>query len=224
MAKSERREEIRQLLNYRERQVCWAHTRRYFEKAERTEPKLSKEALALIAKLYLVETVAKKRKLDPVGTAKLRREHALPILEEIHAWLGVVEAQVLPKSPMGKAVHYAFAQWDALQVYVTDGRLEIDNNRAERAMKPVAVGRKDWLSVQTAAGGKAAAIMMSLIRTAEAAGVNVKLYLRDVLQRIATEPDVKKLLPHAWKVHFESEVEGRRNIIIGVLVKDQSGE
>ena len=204
--------------------ACWAHTRRYFEKAERTEPKLSKEALALIAKLYLVETVAKKRKLDPVGTAKLRREHALPILEEIHAWLGVVEAQVLPKSPMGKAVHYAFAQWDALQVYVTDGRLEIDNNRAERAMKPVAVGRKNWLFVQTVAGGKTAAIMMSLIRTAEAAGVNVKLYLRDVLQRIATEPDVKKLLPHAWKEHFESEVEGRRNAIIDVLVKDQSGE
>ena len=74
------------------------------------------------------------------------------------------------------------------------------------------------------AGGKTASIMMSLIQTAEAAGVNVKLYLRDVLQRIATESDVKKLLPHGWKEHFEAEVEGRRNAIIDLLVADQRGE
>ena len=192
--------------------------------AERSDPELSEKALDLIGKLYMVESAAKERGLDPTGIVALRKEHALPVLEEIHAWLGVAEAQVLPKSPMGVAVHYALAQWDALKVYVTDGRLEIDNNRAERAMKPVAVGRKNWLFVQTKAGGKTASIMMSLIQTAQAVGVNVKLYLRDVLQRIATEPDVKKLLPHGWKQHFEAEVEGRRRAIIDLLIADQRGE
>ena len=151
----------------------------------------------------------------------MRKQHALPVLEEIEAWLAAIDAQVLPKSPMGTAVHYARAQWSALNVYVTDGRLEIDNNRAERAMKPVAVGRKNWLFVQSNAGGKTASIMMSLVQTAQAAGVNVKLYLRDVLQRIATESDVTKLLPHAWKEHFEAEVISRRNAIIEMLIEDQ---
>jgi hypothetical protein len=204
--------------------ACWAHTRRKFEVAQRSDPELSEKALELIGKLYTIEDVARERELDSAGVVALRSEHALPVLEEIHAWLGVVDAQVLPKSPMGAAVHYALAQWEALKVYVTDGRLEIDNNRSERAMKPVAVGRKNWLFVQTKGGGKTASIMMSLIQTAEAAGVNVKLYLRDVLQRIATESDVKKLLPHRWKQHFEAEVLDRRNAIIDLLVADQRGE
>ena len=161
--------------------------------------------MELIGQLYQGEAAARERNLDATGIAVLRREHALPVLDEIHAWLGVVEAQVLPKSPMGTAVGYALAQWEALKVYVTDGRLEIDNNRSERAMKPVAVGRKNWLFVQTEGGGKTAAILMSLVQTAEAAGVNVKLYVRDVLQRIGTEVDVRKLLPHAWKENFEAK-------------------
>lgn len=204
--------------------ACLAHVRRKFEIAKKSDPELAEEALDLIGKLYDVERVARERNLEPDGVMALRKQHALPVLEAIHAWLGVVEAQVLPKSPMGTAVHYALAQWEALNAYLTDGRLEIDNNRSERAMKPVAVGRKNWLFVQTERGGKTAAIMMSLIQTAEAAGVNVKLYLRDVLQRISTETDVKKLLPHAWKEHFETEVLDRRNAIIDLLVADQRGE
>jgi len=204
--------------------ACWAHARRKFENAERSDPELAQRALEMIGRLYVVETVARERELDPEGVAGLRRKHSVAILEEIHSWLAVAEAQVLPKSPMGKAVHYALAQWKALNVYVTDGRLEIDNNRSERAMKPLAVGRKNWLFVQNEAGGRTAAIVMSLVKTAEAAGVNVKLYLRDVLRRIASETDVKKLLPHGWKEHFEAEVLGRRHAIIDLLVADQRGE
>jgi len=85
----------------------------------------------------------------------------------------------------------------------------------------VAVGRKNWLFVQTERGGKTASVMMSLIQTAEAAGVNGKLYLRDVLQRIATESEVKKLLPHGWKENFEAEATGRRNEILELLIVDQ---
>ncbi|MFT7487288.1 MAG: transposase [Candidatus Paceibacteria bacterium] len=197
--------------------ACWAHTRRYFERAEKSDPKLSAKALDLIRGLYRIEKKAKEDELNPEAVAALRQEYAVPILKNIWAWLAEVEAQVLPKGPMGKAVHYAQAHWDALNVYVTDGRLEIDNNASERAMRPIAVGRKNWLFFQTIGGGKTAAILMSLIQTAKAAGVNVQLYLRDVLQRIATESDMKKLLPHAWKEHFEPEVMKRRNEIVELL-------
>ena len=183
--------------------------------------KLAGEALDLIGELYQVEKTAKGKQLDDEGIRTLREQYALPVLRRIHAWLGAAEASVLPKSPMGKAMRYALNQWDALNTYTVDGRLEIDNNAAERALRPIAVGRKNWLFFQSQGGGKAAVVMMSLIRTAEAAGVNVKLYLRDVLQRIATESDVKKLLPHAWKENFESEVLGRRNDLIELLVKSR---
>ncbi len=204
--------------------ACWAHTRRKFENAGSTDSKLSEEALGMIGELYAVEKIAREKQLLPDGIAALRAAHSLPILKRIDAWLAMAEARVLPKSPMGKAVYYARAKWEALNVYVTDGRLEIDNNAAERAMRPIAVGRKNWLFFQTVGGGKAASILMSLIQTAEAVGVNVKLYLRDVLQRISTETDVAKLLPHAWKENFEAEVEGRRNEIIELLLADQRGE
>jgi transposase len=202
--------------------ACWAHTRRKFESVASTDPDLSAEALALIGELYAIESKAREKKLDPKGIAALRAAHATPVLRLIDAWLTITEAKVLPKSPMGKAVYYARTQWKALNVYVTDGRLDIDNNAAERAMRPIAVGRKNWLFYQTKGGGNTACIMMSLIRTAEAAVVNVKLYLRDVLQRIDTEPDVKNHLPHEWKKHFEEEVMGRRNDILETLLADQN--
>ncbi|MFT7542838.1 MAG: transposase, partial [Gammaproteobacteria bacterium] len=202
--------------------ACWAHNRRKFESAGSSDPDLSAEALDLIGQLYAIEATARNTGLEPKGVAALREAHAKPVLKRIGAWLAVTEAKVLPKSPMGKAVFYARAQWDALNVYVTDGRLEIDNNAAERAMRPFALGRKNWLFFQTVGGGKTASVLMSLIQTAEAAGVNVKLYLRDVLQRIATESDVTKLLPHEWKNHFEADVVGRRGEIIELLLADQA--
>ena len=204
--------------------MCWAHVRRKFETAASSDPELSAEALDMIAKLYRVEKKARDDDLDPGDVAALREEYSCPVLDQIRAWLEVAEAKALPKSPIGRAVAYARSQWNALVTYVSDGRLEIDNNAAERAMRPIAVGRKNWLFFQTKGGGKTAAVMMSLIQTAEAAGVNVKMYLRDVLQRISTETDVKKLLPHAWKEHFQAEVEGRRNEIIDLLIADQRGQ
>jgi len=201
--------------------ACWAHARRKFETAKNSDPTLGGEALDLIGKLYEVEKVAKEAELKPAEVLVLRTKYAGAILEEIKAWLALNYARVLPKSPMGKAITYAQNQWDALNVYLTDGRLEIDNNAAERGMRPIAVGRKNWLFFQSVGGGKTAAVLMSLIQTAVAAGVNVKLYLRDVLMRIAVEKDVTKLLPHAWKEHFEPEVLGRRNEILELLIQSR---
>ena len=174
--------------------------------------------------LYLIETLARDHELEAEDLSALRKNRAGPLLEKIKTWLALQAGRSLPSSPMGKAITYAQNQWDALNVYVEDGRLEIDNNAAERGMRPIALGRKNWLFFQSLGGGKTASVLLSLVQTAEAAGVNAKDYLRDVLVRIATEKDVKKMLPHAWKKHFEGEVTGRRNEILNLLTQGRQGE
>ncbi len=152
----------------------------------------------------------KQAKLKAEALRELRQRESVPILDELRSYLAGLEAQMLPKSPLGTAVGYAQRRWAALNVYVTDGRRNIDNNPAERAMRPVAVGRKNWLFVQQLQGGRRMATILSLVAAAEEIGVNPVVYLRDVLQRIGREPDVSKLTPHGWREHFEAEVEARR--------------
>ena len=108
----------------------------------------------------------------------------------------------------------------ALRRYTEDGRLSISNNAAERALRPLAVGRKNWLFFQREDGGKVAAILMSLLQTAKAAGVNPSDYFRDVLLRISTCSDVRKLTPHGWKEHFEPELTARRNEVLDRIVRN----
>ena len=196
---------------------CWAHTRRKFLEAEDSDPDLARGALDLIGRLYGVEREAKNAGLDAEGRLILRRDTSAQVLKELEAYLGMVEAKVLPKSPLGKAVGYAQNQWKALCVYTTDGRLAIDNNAAERALRAFAVGRKNWLFVQTLAGGKRAVILMTLVMTAKAIGINPAVYLRDVLQRISTETDVAKLTPHGWQDHFGQQVKAEHDAAIARL-------
>lgn len=190
--------------------ACWAHTRRKFIEAESSEPDLAAEILSRIRDLYAIERTAKDAGMGDGERGGLRQEKAMPILESLRARLAVLEGRALPRSPMGKAVGYAQRQWAALCTYVTDGRLEIDNNAAERALRGFAVGRKNWMFFQREGGGRTAAILASLLRTAQAAGVEPVTYFRDVLVRIDRERDWEKLLPHAWKERFEGEVEGWR--------------
>ena len=187
--------------------ACWAHARRKFVEAERSEPDLAAEILSRIRDLYGIERAAKDAELTDHDRYQLRQEEAPPILEELRARLAAMETQALPKSPLGKAIGYAQRQWAALCRYTEDGRLEIDNNAAERGLRGFAVGRKNWLFFQREGGGRTAAILASLLATAKAAGVEPVTYFRDVLVRIDRERDFSKLLPHAWKEHFAPEVE-----------------
>ena len=107
---------------------------------------------------------------------------------------------------MGEATRYCLNQWLALNRFVEDGRLHIDNNLAERALRHFAVGRKNWLFFQTEGGGKTAAVLASLLQTARAIGIDPKTYFRDVLLRIGSESDVTKLTPHGWKQHFAQDL------------------
>ena len=200
--------------------ACWAHARRKFVDAETVDPKLAKEALDLIGVLYEVERDVKARAAaenrepmsDEVHAA--RQARSVPQLAAIQAWLELAETKVLPKSPMAEAIRYCLNQWRALNRFADDGRLHIDNNLAERALRHFAVGRKNWLFFQTEGGGKTAAILASLLQTARAIGLDPRTYFRDVLLRIGTETDVTKLTPHGWKDHFAQDVADHHEDIL----------
>ncbi len=195
--------------------ACWAHARRKFVEAETSEPELAKEAVERIHELYAVERAAKE--LSDDERRELRQRHSVPITDELFAWMAATQTAVLPKSPMGQALGYALKLERALRRYLANGRLSIDNNAAERALRAVAVGRKNWLFFQTEGGGDTAVVLLSLVMTAKALGIDPRLYLRDVMLRIARETDVSKLTPHGWRDHFQAEVEQERQAALAHL-------
>ena len=139
-------------------------------------------AVARIKGLYAVEHEA--RDIDVSQRALLRQEKSVPLLEAMKSWLEKQRDDVLPKSPMGEAITYTVNQWSALNVYTRDGNLAIDNNRAERAVKPFAIGRKNWLFFGSDRGGRTLAILASFTATCEQFGINPWTYLRDTLTHL----------------------------------------
>jgi transposase len=186
--------------------ACWAHARRKFFDAQSSDGRRSHTALALIRRLYKVETLA--RPLKPDARQSLRQKESTPILQEIQAWLLKESGAVSPKSPMGQAISYARSQWQALTRYVDDGVLDIDNNAAERALRRVALGRKNWLFAGSDEGGRRAAIVYSLVASCARLKIGPFEYLRDVLRRIATHPpaDIDQLTPKAWKADRDQDI------------------
>jgi transposase len=178
---------------------CWAHARRYFWEAKATDAPRALTALGFIQALYRVEAAAKA--LDADARRARRQGEARPVLERFKPWLDDQVGVVLPKSPIGEAVTYARAQWIALTRYLEDGALAIDNNAAERALRRVVTGRKNWLFCGSDVGGTRAAILYSVIATCKAHGLDPWAYLRDVLERIPTHPNRRRaeLLPRNWK-------------------------
>ena len=131
---------------------------------------------------------------------RLRQEKSVPLLKSLGEWLEKQAAALLPKSPLAEAVGYARNQWEALQRYTTAGFLEIDNNAAERALRSVAIGRKNYLFFGSDGGGETAAVLYTFTQTCQALGVEPWRYLRDVLERLPSHPvgRLGELLPNEW--------------------------
>ena len=181
--------------------LCWAHAVRKFRDAETSSPRLSKEFDVLFALLHAVELEAKG--MSPPERFRYRAKHARPVLAEIKDWVDGRRLTVTPKSKIGVALEYLHSNWTALNNYLLDGRiLDITNNGAERALRRVAVGRKNWMFIGHEEAGGPAAVLMSLLQTCVEQGVNAVAYLRDVLERIShpgSAKDVRELTPSAWK-------------------------
>lgn len=180
--------------------ACWAHSRRKFYEAQFSELMRSTVMLAYIRLLYDVEREAHEQKLKGEARRALRQEKSKPILDDIRAYLEREQPQVLPKSPEGEAIAYTLSNWKALIRYCDDGDLEIDNNGAERSLRGVAVGRKNWMFLGSDHGGRTAAVLSSLIATSKRLGIDPFAYLRDLFARISSHSQYRlaELLPDHW--------------------------
>jgi transposase len=188
---------------------CWTHTRRQFEKALTDEPQAAGEALDLIGAMYVVEAAIGERDFDAAATQAYRSEQALPAVDAFFAWADEQRQRMdlLPSQPLTKALAYAVEREGALRVYLSDASVAIDTNHLERALRPIPMGRKNWLFCWTEVGAEHVGIVQSLLCTCRLHGINPYTYLVDVLQRIAIHPDsaVEQLTPRVWKTLFADE-------------------
>jgi transposase len=178
---------------------CWAHARRYFFDAQKTEPARAAVALGFIRELYKVEELARGK--DARERLTLRQGHSKKAVEELKNWMDREELSVLPQSALGQAFTYARNQWTRLTRYLSDGELDIDNNVAERALRGVVIGKKNWLFAGSDLGGVHAAVLYSVIESAKRNGLEPLAYLTDLFARIGTTrmSDLGNLLPDRWK-------------------------
>jgi transposase len=197
--------------------LCWAHARRKFFEAKEAQPREAHPALAFIARLYDVERDAKSRSAET--RQMIRHERSLPILAELHPWLTALAGRMLPKSPVGQAIHYVLPRWEGLTRYCEDGALAIDNNLAERTLRPCAIGRKNWLFLGNDRGGRTAAVLFSFTASCKANRVEPWAYLRDVIVQLADQRGtaapkrefLTRLLPDSWlRQHPEATRSGSR--------------
>ncbi len=186
--------------------ACWAHVRRkFYDLTLAKNSPLAQEALTRIASLYAVEAEIRGR--SPTERAAARQSRAGPHLDALHDWLQLTLTQISKKSALANAIRYALTRWVALTRYRDDGRLEIDNNAAERALRTVALGRKNYLFAGSDAGGHRAASLYTLLGTAKLNDINPETYLRYVLERIAEHPinRIDELLP--WNVDIAKQLD-----------------
>ena len=190
---------------------CWTHARRKFYDAKQSDPR-AHVALSYIRQLYAIEAEATEaitlQELAGCAADEIRKtsrqEKALPVLQALKAWLETEQPNVLPKSLLGLAIAYTLRHWQALERYTTDGFLAIDNNIAERTLRHIAVGRKNWLFAGSAHGAQTAAILFSVTSSCHRHGIDAFAYLRDILERLAHDPNpspesLRDWLPDRWR-------------------------
>jgi transposase len=180
--------------------ACWAHARRKFFEAQSSDLMRSTVVLAYVHLLYEVEHEARDQSCQAEERQALRQARSKPILADLKAYLQRERPKVLPKSPEGQAISYTLSNWAALVRYAEDGDLEIDNNGAERSLRGVAVGRKNWMFFGSDNGGRTAALLTSLIATCQRHRIDPFAYLRDVFERISAHSKhrLEELLPDRW--------------------------
>lgn len=191
---------------------CWTHARRKFHDAKDSDPARAHVVMAHIRRLYAIEAEAREhsaaRQLEPSAADtvrhELRQSKSTHELSTLRAWLQAEQPKVLPKSLIGVAIAYTLKNWQALTRYTTDGFLDIDNNIAERALRHIAVGRKNWLFAGSAQGAQTAATLFSIASSCHRHGKDVFAYLRDLLQRLAHDPapppeQLRNCLPDRWQ-------------------------
>lgn len=186
--------------------ACWAHVRRKFVDALEENQRLATEAIVYIKRLYRVESEADEQGLSPEQRCEKRKAESYPVILEFEKWLRDTDRKVLNSSRMGKAIAYAYSLLPRLSIYVTDGRYRIDDNPVENIIRPLAIGRKNYLFCGNKAAAYRTAIVYSLISCCKSADVDPREWLEDVLCRLPSyesgKKDATELLPKYWKERF----------------------
>ena len=183
------------------RAACLAHIRRKFESARAERPEVIDWILRIIARLYMLESPMREYKADAATRMRVRQNRSRPLIALLgKAFKRLINTRIRPKSGLGQALQYALGQWPAMQSFLEDGRVEIDNNDTENDIRPSAVGKKNWLFVGSPEAGKRSAVMYTLLISARNHGVDPQAYLEDVIERLpVTRPcDLDTLLPANW--------------------------
>jgi transposase len=176
---------------------CWAHARRKFDQAKKNDPKRAKHVLSKIQKLYATEKLAREKQLNPEERLELRQKESVKILEALKDWLIANYQEVTPSSAIGKAIQYSLSRWEQLCVFTSNGILEIDNNLVENKIRPVALGRKNYLFAGSHDGAQRGAMLYSFFATCKMHNVNPTEWLNHVLKNIKDTKmtELQNLLP-----------------------------
>lgn len=189
--------------------LCWAHTRRAFIKAEKSDPKQVEHALGMIRQLYKVEQELREQAADEHKIIAWRQTYSRPIVEAFFQWIEqqIGDPSLLPKSPLAKALNYARERQQGLSVFLSDAWLDLDTNDLERALRVIPMGKKNWMFCMTEAGAEQVSTIQTLLATCRAHDVDPYTYLVDVLQRINTHPNdrIEELTPRIWAQRFASD-------------------
>lgn len=180
---------------------CWAHARRKYVEAMEGGDVRAAVPISIIAKLFAIEHQADAEGLDPDARRVLREEKSAAVLDELGYWVKETYPRAPPKTPLGQAMTYTINQWNQLRRFLEDGRLELTNNGAERALRAVAVGRSNWMFAGSDAGARRAAVLYTIIGTCKLHGVDPFAHLRDVLDKLShdwPQSRLRELLPDAW--------------------------